>query len=197
MNPVLEKGLGADAVRAFLSRGKGMNIDTFDEDSALTFGHLYESYRKREMVLFIDEKTGMAAIARRSVQSLIHAEGMVLIEAQRTFANGKVVPMSGDYSTKETCLQGESERKAAQRGTWEELNLYLDEDLFVQIIEKHRFVQRMSYVYANVLSVASVTLFHVYLDERPWREEIRNHIDTDIMVTTRWIQDPFRVEKSR
>lgn len=194
MNPVLEKGLGAGDVRAFLSRGKGMNIDTFDQDSALTFEHLYEGYRKREMVLFIDEQTGMAAIARRSAQSLIHAEGMVLIETKRTFVKGKVVPMSGQYSTRETCLLGEPERKAAQRGTWEELNLYLDEDRFVQIIEKHRFVSRKSEVYANVLSVASLTLFHVYLDERPWREEIRNHIDTDIMVTTRWMPDPFRVE---
>lgn len=197
MNPVLEKGLDADAVRAFLSRGKGMNIDTFDEDSALTFEHLYEGYRKREVTLMLHETTGMAAILRRRAQSLIRAEGFVLIETQRRFENGKIVPMSGEFSTRETCFMGEPEVKATKRGCREELDLVLDEDQFKPLIERLRMPPiRRSDVYANMLSLSSIMHFEVHLDERPWKEEVRNHFDTDTMITTQWIPDVFASPKA-
>lgn len=106
-----------------LSRGKGIDVNTFDEVGLKSIDDLLKEWNERDVDLILNSRRELVRSAV-SVKILIWCADFHLLETRRIYREGQVVEKLQEFTISETVKRGESLFKAAIRGLIEELNMF-------------------------------------------------------------------------
>lgn len=170
-----------------LLKGRGINVDTFDQVSRKTLRQLHEEIEERDVVLGYDKKLGRVIRTALSVKVLIIAEGFQLLEIKREHRDGTVIEKLKQWSISETRKRGELVFDAAVRGLSEECGLTVRPEELTEIRELREMNIHESSAYAGLMSAEFTDYVTLKLEKMPWQGD-RVTTDHSVKIYTRWFK---------